>query len=98
MGAAIFVLAAVSICVVSTPCGKCYLCLYSPLLMILSIAILFGTIVLYLASRTIKSSDFQEVTILGYELTDKMEGLWIKVSNSIVCLSLCLPLSLTRSL
>lgn len=78
VGAAIFVLAAVSICVVSTPCGKCYLCLYSPILMILSIAILFGTIVLYLASRTIKSSDFQEVTILGYELTDKMEGLWIK--------------------
>merc|ERR1712010_1122 len=78
IGAVIFVLAAVSICIVSTPCGKCYLCLYSPILMILSIAILFGTIVLYLASRTIKSSDFQEVTILGYELTDKMEGLWIK--------------------
>jgi len=78
IGAAIFLLSAITFCVTGTSCGKCYYCVYSPLLMILSIAIAFAVVVLYLASKTIEGSDYQEIKILGFNLTPQLELLWTK--------------------
>ncbi|QDZ23441.1 hypothetical protein HOP50_10g59800 [Chloropicon primus] len=76
LGAVIFVVALVSVFCTGASCSNCYYCVYSPVLMLCSAAIIFGAVILHLAAKTTASSDFQEIKILGYDLNERLVLLW----------------------
>jgi len=78
LGAVIFVLALFTFFCTGSNLAKVYYCIYSPVLMLLSLLIFFAVGVLYVAAKSTESNDYQKISILGYSLTDKFQALWVK--------------------
>ena len=78
VGSAIFLLALISFFCTGSKCSKAFYCFYSSVLMVCAIAIFFVVIVLRVAANTVESSDYQQITILGFNLNEKIQVLWMK--------------------
>ena len=78
VGSVIATFCIVAVFCTGASCSKCWYCFYSPVLLICSVAIIFGVVVLNLSARTIESSDGQVIEILGYNLNGQLEVLWAK--------------------
>ncbi|WZN60212.1 hypothetical protein HKI87_02g17410 [Chloropicon roscoffensis] len=78
VGSVIATFCIVAVFCTGASCSKCWYCFYSPVLLLCSVAIIFGVVVLNLSARTIESSDGQVIEILGYNLNGQLEVLWAK--------------------
>lgn len=78
VGSVIATFCIVAVFCTGASCSKCWYCFYSPVLLLCSVAIIFGVVVLNLSARTIESSDGQVIEILGYNINGQLEVLWAK--------------------
>jgi hypothetical protein len=78
LGTAVFLLALVSFFCTGSKCSKCFYVFYSSALLVCAIVIFFVCVVLRIAANTVEESDYQQITILGFNLNEKISVLWMK--------------------
>lgn len=78
IGGVVFLLASISFCCTGSKLAKPFYCVYSTLLTLAAIAVIGVAVALKLAASGIESSDYQSVSVFGYDLTEKLQLLWVQ--------------------